>query len=120
MIRVEQRNETDSGVCCIAMLLGMGYTDTLKKAFLDWFSRSNFSIKFENFKNIFSNFKKTAAEHDSFNGALERSGILEATFEKEGKTIRHYVVYDHQTRTVLDPRKTPAEYKYHRFLTLLR
>jgi|GEM_PF-2225270 hypothetical protein len=119
MITVFQRNDTDGAVCCVAALLGMTYNDVLKKMFLDWFSRKNFSVRFEELKKVLSGFRKETMEHSVFNRDLNLTGIVEVSYKEDGQTKWHYIVYDARTRQFMDPRKDPpSEYGYHRFLAL--
>ena len=120
MIKVSQRHPTDCGLCCLAMLLKLPYEKVTQTVFPDFALRSDFSIRFENLKEIFKGFGKAAEAYASFGSGSAINGILEISYIEKGSEKWHYIVWDAATCEFIDPQAIPVRgFKKHRFVGIL-
>jgi hypothetical protein len=122
MIKVSQRNPTDCGVCCLAMLLKLPYEKVAQTVFVDYALRRDFSIRFEELKEILKSFGKEAEAYAAFGSGPAINGILEISYTEKGLEKWHYLVWDAAVQEFLDPRSIPfkGEFKKRRFVGVLR
>jgi len=111
---VEQRNNHDCGICCIAMLCDVSYEASHKiaKKF-----KSLQEQRFEKLPDMFAQFGFDSQIYNEMPTKPKYNGLIEVTQLYEGEEVFHYISYDAEKGQILNPwLSAPKEFNKLRFL----
>lgn len=104
MKKINQKNPTDCGICCIAMLLDIDYNEALEIA--KPYMNNDCSIDFEKLQDCLIENACAIRVSEGMPDKKSKDGILEIKLPNGNF---HYVVWDSKNKKIIDPQAVEAK-----------
>lgn len=105
MKKINQKNSSDCGICCVAMVLDISYNEAME-LLKPHMNDENYSLDFNKLEDCLIENGCAIKISEGAPNSKAKNGILEIKLSNENF---HYVVWDSKTKSIIDPQEVKAE-----------